>query len=181
MAIRLDESVRAALGSAIAGLRRVAPAVAWVSPENVHLTLKFLGQVREARAAELVAALAGATSGFAPFEASVEGLGAFPTPLRARVIWAGVGRGAEALVELAGRVDAALAALGFEREARPFAPHVTLGRVRAPRRDPALSDALLAGAGNQFGRLSVERVALMRSDLSPRGARYTELGAVRLA
>src|SRR2546430_12500135 len=170
--IRLDERVRAALGSAIDGLPGLAPAVAWVSPENVHLTLKFLGQVREARAAELVAALAGATSGFAPFEASVEGLGAFPTPLRARVIWAGVGRGAEPLVELAGRVDAALAALGFEREARPFAPHFTLGRVRAPRRDPALSDALLAGAGDPFRRASVGAAGPLRSEFLPPRGRY---------
>jgi 2'-5' RNA ligase len=181
VAIRLDEAVRAALGSAIERLRGVARDVAWVVPENVHLTLKFLGQVRAARAAELLAALAQATSGFARFEATVVGLGAFPTPQRARVIWAGVGHGANALVELAGRVDGALAPLGFEREPRPFSPHVTLGRVRAPRRDPALADALVTGVDHQFGRFSVERVALMRSDLSPRGARYTELDAVRLA
>src|SRR2546430_5286414 len=138
VAIRLDETVRAALGAAIEGLRRVARDVAWVAPENLHLTLKFLGQVREARTAELVAAIAQATSGFAAFEATVAGLGAFPTPTRPRVIWAGVGRGADALVGLAGRVDEALAALGFEREPRPFSPHATLGRVRTPRRDPAL-------------------------------------------
>src|SRR2546425_834317 len=130
---------------------------------------------------ELQGALAQATSGFAAFEATVAGLGAFPTPTRPRVIWAGVGRGADALVGLAGRVDEALAALGFEREPRPFSPHATLGRVRTPRRDPALADALLAAEGREFGRLSVERVALMRSDLSSRGARYTELAAVRLA
>src|SRR5213592_722333 len=120
VAIRLDETVRATLGAAIEGLRRVARDVAWVAPENLHLTLKFLGQVREARTAELVAAIAQATSGFAAFEATVAGLGAFPTPTRPRVIWAGVGRGADALVGLAGRVDEALAALGFEREPRPF-------------------------------------------------------------
>src|SRR3989454_9205449 len=80
VAIRLDETVRAALGAAIEGLRRVARDVAWVAPENLHLTLKFLGQVREARTAELVAAIAQATSGFAAFEATVAGLGAFPTP-----------------------------------------------------------------------------------------------------
>src|SRR2546425_275391 len=76
---------------------------------------------------------------------------------------------------------APLAALGFERGPRAFSPHVPLGRVRVPRRDPALADALLAGEGREFGRLSVERVALMRSDLSSRGARYTELAAARLA
>src|SRR2546430_12124444 len=119
VAIRLDETVRAALGAAIEGLRRVARDVAWVAHENLHLTLKFLGQVREARTAELVAAIAQATSGFAAFEATVAGLGAFPTPTRPRVIWAGVGRGADALVGVAGRVDEAPAALGVEREPRP--------------------------------------------------------------
>jgi 2'-5' RNA ligase len=181
VAIRLDETVRAALGAAIEGLRRVARDVAWVAPDNLHLTLRFLGQVRRARTSELVAALTRATSGVTAFEANVRGLGAFPAPTRARVVWAGVGRGSDALVELAGRVDDALVPLGFPREPRPFSPHVTLGRVRTPRRDLALADALRAGAGREFGRLSVERVALMRSDLSPRGARYTELATVTLA
>jgi len=181
VAIRLDEAVRAALGAAIEGLRRVARDVAWVAPENLHLTLRFLGRVREALTPQLVVALTRATAGLTAFEANVAGLGAYPSPARARVIWAGVGRGTDALVELAGRVDAALAGLGFEREPRAFSPHVTLGRVRVPRRDPSLADALLAGEGREFGRLSVERVTLMRSDLSSRGARYTELAAARLA
>ena len=110
VAIRLDEAVRAALGAAIEGLRRVARDVAWVVPDNLHLTLKFLGQVRAARTPELVAALTRAASGLAAFEANVAGLGAFPTPTRARVIWAGVGHGTDALVLLASRVDEALAA-----------------------------------------------------------------------
>ena len=181
VAIRLDEAVRAALGAAIEGLRRVARDVAWVVPDNLHLTLKFLGQVRAARTPELVAALTRAASGLAAFEANVAGLGAFPTPTRARVIWAGVGHGTDALVLLASRVDEALVALGFEREPRPFSPHVTLGRVRTPRRDLALAEALRAGDAQKFGRLVVERVALMRSDLAPRGARYTEVAAARLA
>ena len=135
VAIRLDEAVRAALGAAIEGLRRVARDVAWVVPDNLHLTLKFLGQVRAARTPELVAALTRAASGLA----------------------------------------------AFEREPRPFSPHVTLGRVRTPRRDLALAEALRAGDAQKFGRLVVERVALMRSDLAPRGARYTEVAAAKLA
>lgn len=106
----------------------------------------------------------------------VRGLGAFPTPRRARVLWAATAD-APAFVALAAAVDRALVALGFPAEARRFTPHVTLGRVREPRPDPALASALTAAATRPFGTLRVARVSLMRSDLSPRGARYTELAA----
>jgi 2'-5' RNA ligase len=158
----------------------VARHVAWVAPGKLHLTLKFLGNVDQARVEEIVAALRGAAAGVAAFEAAVRGLGAFPTPTRPRVIWAGVSEGADTMVELAGRVDTALAILGFPREARPFSPHVTLGRVRVPRRDPALAEALAGGEGREFGRVRVGRVALMQSRLSPKGSEYTELAGVPL-
>jgi len=108
-----------------------------------------------------------------PFDLALRGLGAFPGSTRPRVLWAGVGAGAQAAVDLAARVDEALAALGFAAEARPFSAHVTLGRAREPRRDPALGAALDAAATLDFGLFTVDRIALMRSDLSPRGARYT--------
>jgi len=105
----------------------------------------------------------------------VEGLGAFPTPSRPRVVWAGLAGGHEPLAAVAGRVEDELEPLGFEREHRPFSPHVTLGRVREPRLDPRLEAAIREGAAERFGVVRVERLSLMRSDLSPRGARYTEL------
>src|SRR5947208_5309760 len=99
-----------------------------------------MSRVREAQTPDRVVERARAAAGLTAFEAIVAGLGAYPSPARARVIWAGVGRGTDALVELAGRVDAALAGLGFEREPRAFSPHVTLRRVRVPRREPSLAD-----------------------------------------
>jgi 2'-5' RNA ligase len=111
---------------------------------------------------------------------SLCGLGAFPTPTRPRVIWAGTAP-APAFVALAEGVDRALAALGFPPETRGFTAHVTLGRVRVPRHEPALADALEAAAARPFGTLPVARVSLMRSELSPRGARYTELAGWALS
>jgi 2'-5' RNA ligase len=149
-------------------------------PDNVHLTVKFLGGVDETRLADVTAALTRAARGASPFDLAVRGVGAFPSATRPRVLWAGVTEGAAALAGLAADVDTALAALGFPREERAFSPHVTFGRMREPRRQPALASALAAAAALDFGRIHVTKLSLMRSDLSPRGARYSELAAIQL-
>jgi 2'-5' RNA ligase len=154
--------------------------VAWVAADNFHVTLKFLGEVAAASLPQIEATLGAAAAPAAPFTLGVRGLGAFPSPARARVIWAGAAEGAGAAIRLAARVEEALEPLGFVRETRPFVPHVTLGRAREPRRRPALAAALAAGATREFGRVAVARVSLMRSALSPRGSRYTELRAFEL-
>ena len=159
-------------------MRPLAPGVAWIAGGNLHVTLKFLGGVEPARLPAIEAALAAAAAGQPTFDLEIHGLGAFPSRSRARVLWAGVGAGGEAASALAGRVDEALAALGVAKETRPFAAHVTLGRVREPRADPRLAEAL--DSREPFGRQHVARVSLMRSDLSPHGARYTELAAFSL-
>jgi 2'-5' RNA ligase len=149
-----------------------------VAESNLHVTLKFLGRIEDARVDAIAAALRTVAARSPAFEIDVRGLGAFPTPGRPRVIWARL-EPATPLAQLAGDVDGALDALGFARETRPFAAHVTLGRVRESRRNPKLADALARPA--ECGRLSVRRLSLMRSDLHPRGARYTELTSVLLA
>jgi 2'-5' RNA ligase len=149
--------------------------VAWVAPDNFHLTLKFLGAVDESRVPAVADAMLTAVVGVPPFTLTLRGLGAFPSPRRARVIWAGAHEGTEIAAVLAGRVDAALGGLGFPREERPFASHITLGRVRTPARNPVLADALAAAAVRDLGAVPITRVSLMQSQLSPRGARYTEL------
>jgi 2'-5' RNA ligase len=172
--------VRRSLGEAIERLRPAAHDIAWVAPGNLHLTLKFLGAVPEARIDSVADALTQASLDASPFEAQIRGLGAFPSAGRPRVVWAGVTDGASQMVELARRVDLALTALGFARDERPFSPHVTLGRVRRPGRNPALTDALESAAAREFGRIPVPSASLMRSELGPRGACYTELLTVRL-
>lgn len=145
---------------------------------NLHVTLKFLGQIDPARVDAIADALASVAARTPPFDLDVRGLGAFPTADRPRVVWAGL-HPAAPLATLAREVDAALGTLGVSRESRPFAGHVTLGRVREHRRNPALAVALARPA--QCGRLPVTRVSLMRSQLDSRGARYTELTSVVLA
>ena len=182
MAVHLDDPTRVALATACAALMphvRGLP-VAWVPPENFHITLKFLGAIEEARVAAVVEALQVAIAGHRAFTLEIRGLGAFPSPTRPRVLWAGVDEGRAALARLGAAVEDGMAGLGFEREERPFAPHVTLARVREPRRAPALAGALAEAATQPFGKPGIDHVALMRSHLSPRGARYTALTSMPL-
>ncbi len=177
MAILLPDRLRSSLAMEIERLGPQARGVGWVVPENLHLTLKFLGSVEPLRMEQIEGALQATAAAAAPFTLAVRGLGAFPSPARPRVIWAGVQTAGTAVAALASRLDDALGPLAFPREERPFSAHVTLGRVREPRRDPALAEALAAGSEKDFGYFRVERMTLMRSDLSPRGARYTALAA----
>jgi 2'-5' RNA ligase len=171
--------IRERLAAEVERLRPVAGDVAWVARDNVHLTLKFLGGVEATRLDAVAGALTDAAAGCRAFDLTVRGLGAFPSPTRPRVLWAGVDEGAVQAATAARRVDEALAPLDFAPEARAFTAHVTLGRLRVPRASPRLAEAL--PAGGTFGRQRVDRLALMRSQLSPRGARYTELLAAPLA
>lgn len=148
-----------------------------MTPPNLHVTLKFLGAVEEPRMPDVERALGEAAAGVTAFDLTLRGLGAFPSVARPRVIWAGATEGAPALAGVAASVERALSPLGFPTEARPFSAHVTLGRVRTPRRNPKLADALAAAAAIDLARMRVTHLSLMRSDLSPRGARYTELSS----
>ncbi len=170
----LGEDVRVRFAEEIARLRGLSRSVAWTVPENLHITLKFLGPIEITQRALVATALARVAVGVPAFTITLRGLGAFPSLTRPRVIWGGVHDGAHALTALADAVERVLMPLGFAAEER-FAPHVTLGRVRQPRRDPALAEALALAATRDFGAVHVDRIALMRSALSPKGARYDEL------
>ena len=171
--------MRRALAASVEQLRPVANDVTWVGPDNFHLTLKFLGPVDTGRIPDVTEALMSVAEACPSFHLGIRGLGAFPSPARPRVLWAGIDAGAAPAAALAARVDDGLEALGFKREARAFSPHVTLGRARQPHAQPRLAEALVSTLF--LGRVEVASISLMRSDLSPRGARYTELAAAPLA
>ncbi len=167
------------IASLAAGLGR---GIRWVRPEGLHLTLHFFGVVPAEARPRIEAALdAGVAAGGGPFELALEGLGAFPSPARARVVWVGAaGPGVERLAHLQRAVTEAIAAAGFPLEERPFHAHLTLGRVEgAP--PPGLAAAIAAGAGRLLGRWVVDAVTLFKSELAPGGSRYTPLAGWRLA
>lgn len=135
-----------------------------------HLTLAFLGEIAEERLAPLVEGLRPRLGAFAPFEAVLEGVGAFPDARRPKVVWVGFSRGGPELQALAEAIRSGLAALGLPVEARPFVPHLTLFRVRGPgeaRRARALLASAPTGA---LGRTEIGEVLLKASTLAPGGA-----------
>lgn len=152
-------------------LRRPGDGVSWVKRENLHYTMRFLGEVGEDGARRATAAAAEAAAQHGAFEAELGGLGAFPSPRHPRVIWIGLARGAEPLEALARSLERSLEARGFEREKRPFKAHLTLGRVRDPRAD--WSDRLAATAPAAAPPFRVATIQLVESKLSPKGSTYT--------
>lgn len=175
VAVNLAPEVKAALAAVEERLKSAHAEVGWVKPANLHLTLKFLGAVEEASVGTVGDAVAGAVCGYGSFRLTLQGLGAFPLLRAPRIVWVGVSGGAEALVALQAKVEAALKPLGFPRERRPFTAHLTLGRVRRPGNLAQLAALLTSMVREPLGEMVVERVELMRSELHPLGARYTSL------
>ncbi len=142
--------------------------VSWVKRENLHYTMRFLGELGEDGARRAGEAAREAASAHAAFDAALDRPGAFPDAQRARVLWLGMREGAEALTALARSLEQALRKRGFERAEKPFAPHLTIGRVRA------FGDwtARLAAAPAIDARFRVSELLLVHSTLSPGGSRY---------
>ena len=180
IAVEMPQAILAKLATMQQLLRGEGAQVAWVRLEGLHVTLKFLGYVPAEQIAAIGDALAGIAERHRPFRLSVARIGGFPSPRRPRVVWAGVEAGVEEMSALAREVEDAMAALGFAREERPFQPHLTLGRVKAPEGIERLAAAMGAHAEEQFGEARVAEMVLMRSDLSPQGAHYTALRRVPL-
>lgn len=176
VAIDPPEPVRRRLAALAADLRRSsgrhADEVRWVPPENVHLTLQFLGAVPEERVAELEGAIRAAAGDARPLSLELKGAGGFPTARRPRVVWAGVAGDVVALGALVADLGRRLAPLGFAPEERPFSAHLTLGRARDGRGAPGLAGALAQAAEADGTPWRASEVTVFESHLSPRGPRY---------
>ncbi|MHB8927719.1 MAG: RNA 2',3'-cyclic phosphodiesterase [Bacillota bacterium] len=160
-------------------LRRARADVKWVEADNLHLTLKFLGEVPEGSVESVRRALAGA-SGIAPFRVVLRGVGAFPGPGSPRVVWVGLTEGASQFVRLAGDVDRALAFAGFAPEMRPASPHLTIGRVRGPLNREALRPAMEEVGPADLGAFECRETRLYHSVLTAGGPVYMVLASFPL-
>ncbi len=184
VALTVPADVRDAVQQASTELRRSLrdARIAWARPEQFHLTLKFLGNVDAERVLALISGLHAACAGFAPLKLRAANLGFFPSARSPRVIWVGVDDQDQLLARLQASIETALQDFSAEKPNSHFQGHLTLGRVKDIRRHDA--DTLSAGAAalksRVFGEWQAETVDLMRSELSPQGARHTLVEAVPL-
>ena len=177
LAIRIDPHMEQAICSAQSQLEHRLTGIRWMTHENLHLTLKFLGSTEESKINPVAEAIAEAVSSTQPFSFTGRGIGFFPDIKRARVLWVGL-EGSE-LKPLAEEVEKTLEPLGFAREKRGFVPHLTIGRWRQFfTQANSLKEEMERWKDHDFGCSTVEEVVLFQSVLKPAGAVYSPLRVI---
>jgi 2'-5' RNA ligase len=175
IAIDLDESLKKSLQSLTGQLRPITASVRWVGAAGMHLTLKFLGEVGNDTIPQVSSRLEEVAARHRPFSLVLQGTGTFPPGQRPpHILWVGV-LSEPQLLALQDDVEREMVKLGFEREKRPFHPHLTIGRVNSPSRLGALVEEMKKSQDLRIGEMMVEKVTFFQSVLRPAGAQYNVL------
>jgi RNA 2',3'-cyclic 3'-phosphodiesterase len=179
VALEIPSAVRENLAALLKSLRAVSPQTRWVRPENLHVTLKFIGEAPETKLAAIRSALGGVHSDQC-VTLDFRGLGFFPNEKRPRVFWAGI-EASPILNTLAADIDMATEKLGIPHERRPFSPHLTLARFEAPGLMEKLLAAIQENSERSYGSLRTNQFHLIESKLKSYGAEYTTLESFSFA
>jgi len=180
IAVSLSSSVLAGIEKTVRTLHTHFGDVRWVEPKNMHVTLKFLGDIPLNDLPSLIHTVTQCTSNTDSFDLTFQGLGAFPNRESPKTIWIGIREGSKELIQLAESIDRGLLSLGFPKEARRFSPHLTIGRIKKSAPESPLMSLLDEEQDSLFGSCSVSEVQIFSSELTRRGAIYDELAAIPL-
>ena len=176
LAVTLPEEVRATLRERVRPVARRAASVRWVAGENIHVTLKFLGNAQPAQRDAVIGAMERVAARVPPFSVLIAGVKVVGRRKRPHMVWATVADSDNRLRRLHGRAERLLDQVGFAREERPFTPHITLARIRgglASWEQELLEDWATSQQNATALPLPVKDVVLMKSELQPQGAQYT--------
>jgi 2'-5' RNA ligase len=183
IAIDIGEKIRKALGDLQHELQSKLDIrrgdVKWVNPDSIHLTLKFLGEIKDGKAVEVCNAVRDVAAGHEGFELDVESVGHFGGR-SARVVWVGCGHGSEALLKLQKDIEQQLALAGWPEEERDFTGHLTLCRIRNPKAGVKLAQLTEKYKDFKLGTMPADSVVVYQSELRPTGPVYTPLGNYEL-
>ena len=178
LAFELPRIVRTTLEQVVREMRRYDLPLRWVKPQNIHLTMVFLGNVKPEILKPIREGVKGVCAEFGPFSAAVKGVGIFPNRKNPRVLWLGLEGEMERLSRFRDALQHSLTPFGIKEEKRPFRPHLTLGRFRkGTGRGPDLETVLSAYGAVESPLSVLPELVLFRSDLRPEGAIYTRLDA----
>lgn len=175
IAVQIPDEVKSKFGEIQQKLQASGADMRWVKPGNAHITLQFLGETLLEKIEEIKSALGRVASAHGAFEVSVGGLGVFPNARRPKVVWIGIGKGADSLASLQRSVCEETKRLGFEWEEREYSAHITLGRVRSAKNLDRLRSALESEKEFRAGEFRATEVHLIRSVLSSEGPSYSTL------
>lgn len=175
VAIEIPETIQTLLTSAQEELRKFVRGVSWVKRENIHLTLRFLGDVTPNQISVIKYSIEQVTDTRSPFSMELGGIGAFPNLSRPRIIWAGVKIGADEVGAIAREIDLRLSRRGYERDGKPFRPHLTLARLKSRTNLKPLIDVFQQYDTISGARMMVKQVRIVQSQLRRGGAVYTPL------
>ncbi|MCY3772283.1 MAG: RNA 2',3'-cyclic phosphodiesterase [Gemmatimonadetes bacterium] len=179
IAVEVPDTIKDQIAELENRLKGTGTDIKWVEPGNIHITLKFLGNIETDQPTAIRGGLSEALDSTGPFDLKLGRVGAFPDLNRPRVFWVSVEEGRDELILMQQRIETELHARGFVREERPFSPHLTIGRVRSPRGLAKLTE-LVQTAAFETDSFTVNRVALVKSDLKPEGPVYTVVDHVEL-
>ena len=179
IAVEISDEVRGQVRRLLDRLTTIEQAVRWVDPNNIHLTLNFLGDVVDRQTPEVCQSVANAVAEITPLVLDCIGIGAFPNLARPRTVWAGIEGDTEPLQQLQRTIANAMADLGFPPESRRYKPHLTLGRLKKGRRVSEEGKAVLhENADLDLGAIQVDEVIVFASELTKEGPIYTPMSRV---
>jgi 2'-5' RNA ligase len=174
IALILPEELKRSLGGLQAQFQQQSQGIKWVRPDSIHLTLKFLGDIRPDKVDPVCTVLSRLTQGCAPFAFEAVGIGAFPNERNPKVLWAGLAPD-KRMADFQEKLDAGLAEIGFPREDRLFSPHLTLGRLRDGRSRKDIAALIERCGSKHLGNYQSDTVVFYKSDLRPAGPIHTAL------
>lgn len=177
--LEIPPSIKERIARLQSSLRLIDAQVSWVKAANIHLTIKFLGDVPATQIDGVCEAASRAAHSVSDFEIEVGGAGCFPSRKNPRVLWIGFTSISESLKRLHRSVEDELAREGFARESKSFSPHLTIGRLRSPRNSTELAEELIR-KGFEAETFRAEEMIVMRSDLNPGGSIYTPQALIKL-
>ena len=177
IAIEIPETIRKSVGDIVENLKKSGSDVKWIAPENIHITIQFLGETEESLIASIKESLEKILAPHHPFCIKIADAGCFPDGRRPRIIWVGM-EDSQNLIHLYKDIANEMTRFGYQKEDRAFTPHITIGRVKSQRKMGELLKRLDEFKGICFADFEVQKITLMKSELKPSGAKYYSLAEI---